>query len=173
MPKKRGGGNGGGEIDFGLGGIFKGIGNLLDLVAEMAEKGEELKEKGGIEVGGEKGFKAVYGFSVKVGGAGKPIVERFGNVREDREKGPVVEEVREPLVDLFDEGDRLILVAELPGVEEADILHEIKDDILIISARSAGRKYQKELLLPATVNASAATSSYRNGVFELILPKIK
>jgi HSP20 family protein len=152
--------------------MFRSLGGFLDLLSNLAEQGEgELRRSG--EVGGDKkGLKAVYGFSVRVGGGGKPLVEQFGNVKDDGH-GAVVEEAREPMVDVFDEGDHLLLVAELPGVDASDIRFEMKDGILTLSAARGERKYRKEVLLPGSVLAERATSSYRNGVFEIKVPKGK
>lgn len=159
------------KTDFGFGSVLKGFGSFLDILSEMAEKGErEIKREG--ELGSkEKGFKAVYGFSVKILGEGKPVIEPFGNIREDKEKGPVIDEVREPIVDVFDEGDHLVVLAELPGVDEKGIKYELKKDILIISAETGERKYYKEILLPTLVNKENISSSYRNGIFEMKLWK--
>ena len=159
--------------DVSIGGVFRSLGGFLDLLSNLAEEGRELKRSG--EIGDDKqGVKAVYGFSVRVGGAGKPLIEKFGNVKDkDDGQGPIVEEAREPMVDLFDEGDHLLLIAELPGVEVNDISFEVKEDVLSLSATRGDRKYRKEVLLPSAVRAQAATSSYRNGVFEIRLPRAK
>lgn len=157
--------------EVGLGGMFRSLGGFLDLISDLAEKeGGEIHRSG--ELGDKKGVKAVYGFSVRVGGGGKPLIERFGNVKDEGE-GPVVEEAREPMVDVFDEGDHLLLVAELPGVDVKDIHFEVKDDVLELSAARGDRKYRKEVLLSSPVRVQEATPSYRNGVFELKLPKAK
>ena len=158
--------------EMGLGSIFRGLGGFMDLVSNLVEKGGgELSRSG--QVGDEKkGIKAVYGFTVRVGGEGKPSVERFGNVLDDAE-GPIVEEVREPMVDVFDEGDHLLLIAELPGVSASDIKFEVKQDILDLTAHNQERKYQKEVLLSSAVTTAGATQSYRNGILELKLPKEK
>ena len=163
-----------GSGDVGLGGMFRSIGGFVDLLSKLAEQGGQEFTRSG-EIGDDKkGVKAVYGFSVRVGGAGggKPIVERFGNVKDDGAGGTaVVEEAREPMVDVFDEGDHLLLVAELPGVDVGDIRFEIKDDVLNLSASRGERKYRKEVLLPAAVLSAGAAPLYRNGVFELKLQK--
>lgn len=153
---------------FGLGDIFKGIGNLIDLLSEMAEEGKTEVTKTG-EVG-TKELKGVYGFSVKIGLGGLPTIETFGNIRGTKE-GPVVEEVREPLTDLFDEGDSFRIIAELPGVEAGDIKVDLKDDILTITAERGDRKYHKEVLLPSRVEAGPPTILYRNGILEVRLKK--
>ena len=109
----------------GAGGIFRTVGSFLDLLSDMVEKGEtEIRREG--ELGQKKGMKAIYGFSIKLGGEGQPRVEPFGNVRREKGKGPVVEEVREPMVDVFDEKDALVVVGELPGVSEKDIPAELR-----------------------------------------------
>lgn len=159
------------DFDLGLGGIFKGIASLIDMASEMSDKyPSEVRREG--QVGDDKGFKAVYGFSVRMGGAsGEPVVESFGNVRDDGEKGPVVDEVREPMVDIFDEGEYFLLVAEMPGVNEADIKHEVKGDIVIISGGTGDRKYSKEVLLSAPVDEAKTSQSYNNGILEVKLWK--
>lgn len=158
-------------LNLGLGGILKGIGSLIDLAAELAEKAPDGVVKEG-QIGDDKGLKAVYGFSVKVGGEGRPTVQQFGNVREEA-RGPVVDEVREPMVDTFDEGDFILVVAEMPGVDESDTKYEIKGDILIISGETGDRKYYRELLLPAPVDEGKVSHSSRNGILEIKLWKTK
>jgi len=160
----------GGEFEFGFGSLFKGIGNLFDLVSKMTEEGtEEFTHTGEIKGLGDKA-KGVYGFSVKMGLGGKPVIEQFGNIKAT-EKGAVVAEVREPIVDVFDEGERLVVIAELPGVEENGIHLEVKDDILDLTAEAKDRKYSKEVLLPSSVDAESMESSYKNGILEIRLKK--
>ena len=159
------------EIDFGMGkmsfgGLFKGIGNLIDLASKLSEEGVE--KKGEIR-GLPKGAKGVYGFSVRTL-AGKPIIETFGNIKETT-KGPVVEEVREPIVDVFDEEDHILVIAELPGVSESEIKIEVAGDILNLTASDRDRKYAKEILLPSKVKKEGMKSVYKNGILEVILPK--
>jgi len=155
------------HIDLGLGNLFKGIGNFVDLIGKMSEKGEEFIEKTK-EFQGKgplKDLKGVYGFSVKMGLGGKPTVEPFGNVKSTP-KGPVVEEAREPIVDIFEEEDEIQIVAEMPGVEDKDVKMDIKGDILILSAEGPKRKYRKEVLLPSEIEPEAISRSHKNGIFE-------
>ena len=94
----------------------------------------------------------------------------FGNIRRT-EKGPIISEVQEPLVDVFDEDDAVLVVAELPGVEEKDIQTEINEDTLELSTTTKGRMYAKKIQLPCEVNQAEITSTYKNGVLEIKLPK--
>ena len=160
----------GGEFEFGFGSLFKGISSLFDLVSKMTEEGqEEYTQTGEIKGLGDRA-KGVYGFSVKMGLGGKPVIEQFGNIKAT-ERGAVVDEVREPIADVFDEGEKLVVIAELPGVEEKDIHLEVKDDVLDLSAEAKDRKYSKEVLLPSPIDADSMESSYKNGVLEIKLRK--
>ncbi|MDW7731375.1 MAG: hypothetical protein SCH66_02975 [Methanolobus sp.] len=151
---------------IGVGEIFNGFGSFIDTVSEMAEKGQGRTERTG-EIETPAG-KAMYGFSVKMGGKGLQV-ERFGNIVRETEKGTVIEETREPYVDVFEEADGLEVIAELPGIEEKDISYEVKDDVLIINASGDSRKYAREVLLPC--RAAVLKTVYRNGVFKLTLKK--
>jgi len=160
-------------IDLGLGGVFKGFGDFINLLSEMVETGEsEVTRTGEFKVKG-LGDKArgVYGFTVRSGIGGTPRVERFGNIRAT-EEGPVVDEVREPMVDVFDEGETVLVVAEVPGVAEEEITVEVRDDVLSLETKGQ-RKYAKEVLLPCPVATASIKKAYKNGVLELRLAKAK
>jgi len=155
----------------GLGGLFEGIGNLVDSVSKMArESGGIISKTGDIKGLGDKA-KGVYGFTIRTLAGGEAKVEPFGNIRRTP-KGPVVEELREPIVDVFDEKDQLLVVAELPGVEESDINTEVKGDILTVSAERGEKKYSKEVLLPSKVDEKSFSSTYKNGILEIRMRKI-
>ena len=160
-----------GEFQGGIGGIFKGIGSLIKMASKLAEEQGEGSRGGEIKGLGE-GARGVYGFTVRsgIGKRGAPVIERFGNIREE-EEGPVIEESREPIIDVFDEKDYLEIIAEIPGVSEDDIKVEVKGDILIISAESGDRKYSKEVLLPKEADGRTIKSTYRNGILKLRLEK--
>ena len=164
------------DIDFGigklsLGGLFKGIENLVDLAAKLKDAGGEINKEGEIDLSNLKeGMKGIFGVSVKTVVGGKPMVEPFGNVKKTPE-GPKVEEEREPITDVFDEDEEIRIYAEMPGVNREDIRLDVKEDILDISAQTADRKYHKEILLPSKVNAETMTSSYNNGILEIKVEK--
>lgn len=160
------------NIDLGLGGIFKGLGDIIDLATKMAEEGKSVITKTG-EIEGLGGkAKGIFGVSVRTLAGGETRIEPFGNIHKVTEKGPVVEDVREPIIDVFEEADYVQVVAELPGVEEKDIKYELtKDTILTISSPNADRKYNKEVFLPCSVDMEKMESKYKNGILELKLTK--
>jgi HSP20 family protein len=157
-----------GESILGLGGIFSGLSDLVGKLNELAETGEELRRTGEIH-GAGKEVKGIYGFTVKVGLGGKaPHIESFGNIRKDKKTGEaVVQEIREPAVDLFEEQDHLLIVAEMPGISAKDVQIEVKDDVLTLSAAKGEKKYRKEVLLPGNYAKEKMRLSCNNGVLEI------
>ena len=156
---------------LGLGGLFKGIENLIDLAAKLKESGGQINREGEVDLSHLKeGMKGVFGFSVNTAVGGEPVVESFGNIKQTP-AGPAVEEVREPLTDVFDEEREIKVFAEMPGVRAEDIRLDLKDDILDIRAESGKRKYHKEVLLPAPVNPKTLTFRYSNGILEVEVNK--
>ncbi|MDA8188728.1 MAG: helix-turn-helix domain-containing protein [Dehalococcoidales bacterium] len=165
-----GGKRSGETIEPGMFSLFKGLGGFLNVIAKMAENGTEgFSRFGEAEIPGTK-VRGVYGVSVKVGLGGQPVIEQFGNIRTT-DRGVEVAEVREPLVDIFEEGERLVIVAELPGVEPGDIHIELKGDVLTLMAEGKYRKYSKEVLLPSSVDATTMKSSYLNGILTIELAR--
>lgn len=156
---------------FGLGGLFKGIEKLVDLAGKL-ENGKEIRKEGEIDLEHlKKGMKGVYGFTIKSAvGGGKPTVETFGNIRKTPQ-GPKVEEEREPLTDVFDEKSEIIVIAEMPGIENEDIRIEIKGDIMEFSASGNARKYRREILLPVNVARENMSYKYNNGILEIRIKK--
>jgi HSP20 family protein len=160
-----------------FGGFLGGLGTILDKLGELAEKGKELQELK--EFGGEGGSpKGVYGFTIRSNIAdrgsreGGVKVEPFGNVRKDVRTGrATVHEVTEPPVDVFEEDDHVLIVAEMPGIGDEDLKLELRDDILSITAERGAKKYRKEVLLPATFDPTAMTRTCRNGVVEIKLAR--
>lgn len=155
---------------FGLGGLFKGIEKLVDLAGKLEEKGGMSKE-GEINLDHlRKGMKGVYGFTINTAGGGSPKVETFGNIRKTPE-GPKVDEEREPITDIFDEEKEIMIIAEMPGIEENDLKIELKEDILEISAVSKSRSYRKELLLPVKAVMADLSHKFTNGILEIRINK--
>ncbi|MEI7675675.1 MAG: Hsp20 family protein [Bacteroidales bacterium] len=159
------------EFDFlGLGGLFKGIEKLVDLAGKLEQTGAVSRE-GELNFDQlKKGMKGVYGFTIKSAVGGSPKVETFGNIVKTAQ-GPRVNEEREPITDVFDEDDEVVIIAEMPGIEELDIIIDLKDDILEISTKSMKKSYRKELLLPIKSDMSSIKQKYINGILEIRIKK--
>ncbi len=155
-------------------GILRGLGDLVEKLGGLAEKGEQLKRSGtfDIKTGGNKDAKAVYGFSMKMGldDNQEPHVEPFGNVHRDEKTGETtVQEMSEPLIDVIEESDHVLIVAEMPGVADEDIHLDLNGDILVLHAENGSKKYHKEIVLPRSYDSKSIERSCNNGILEVKL----
>ena len=116
----------------------------------------------------------MYGFNVNIDKDGKPKIDSFGNIEPKPYSGkPVVKSKREPLVEVVEEKDQIIVIAEMPGVDRDDIELEATSDSLIISTKeNAKRDYYKNVKLTSAVNLDVAKARYTNGILEVRLNKI-
>ncbi|MDO8136827.1 MAG: Hsp20/alpha crystallin family protein [Candidatus Brocadiales bacterium] len=80
-----------------------------------------------------------------------------------------------PPLDVFDEAEDLLIVAQVPGAAEKDIKMEIRDDLLTLEAHASTRqgpiRYYKEVLLPFEVEPSSIQSSFSEGILQLTLSR--
>lgn len=158
------------DFSSGLGGLFGGLAQLVEKLNDLAETGKQLSGTGELsDFGPGRQFKGVYGFNVKVGlGDDKIKVEPFGNIKKDQKSGQtVVQEVREPLVDVFEEKDHTLIVAEMPGITSRDVKLDLQDDLLTISAQRGDKKYHKEILLPRSYHKDRISVSCNNGILKI------
>ncbi|XKE46534.1 Hsp20 family protein [Halomonas organivorans] len=98
-------------------------------------------------------------------------------------------EPRLPRVDVLDRDAEVVVRAEIPGIEREDLDVSVTDRTVTIKGESRketreeeGEFYRCEISrgsvlrtveLPCDIDADQAEASFRNGVLELTLPKIK
>ncbi len=154
----------------GLSGLFEHLSELLEVVADIQE-GQELNRSGEIRSHSGK-VSGLYGLRIRsgIGGeGGGPVFEHFGDIGSRGGRATVNDE-REPVVDLFEDDNKITVVAEIPGAQEDNINVTINDgQTLILKACSGDRKYKKELTLPHPVQEKPLQSSYLNGIFSVVL----
>ena len=92
-----------------------------------------------------------------------------------------------PPVDILESDDRIVLRADLPGVEQDDIELRVEDGILVLrgqrkppadvrpedmhrSERPHG-SFVRSFSLPQNIDLAAIRASQKNGVLEVVLPK--
>ncbi|MEI6157671.1 MAG: Hsp20/alpha crystallin family protein [Atribacterota bacterium] len=83
--------------------------------------------------------------------------------REDWTSPPPQKEI---MADVFDEGDSLRVVAEIPGVSQSDIQVEVREETLRLMIHSLVR----EIKLPVPVDRKPQTE-LKNNVLQIILKK--
>jgi HSP20 family protein len=113
----------------------------------------------------------MYGFSMRTGADGRPMVQEFGNVPRIGSAPPDLS-CREPLTDIVEEGDKVKVIVELPGVEKEDIDLRAEGRQLSISVDTERKKFCKQLDLPCEVLSESASAEYRNGVLTVVMDKV-
>ncbi len=153
----------------GVGRAEERFSNILSGLTEIAEKLRSVSRTGEFTFPTrEGGIKGVYGFSLKTAmdGRGEDLqVEPFGNIRKDVRTGQVVvQEVHEPLLDVFEDETGTTLVAEMPGIGEHDLQLDFRDDVITLHADKKPKKYAKEILLRHTANRERTQVVCNNGI---------
>ena len=153
--------------------LFKDINRMFREMERMMDEAFRDLEENKIS---SRSKPLVWGYSIRIGSDGKPEIREFGNLKfsghEGSRRSPFyIKEEVEPLVDVMDEGDKIRVVAEVPGVEKDDINLDVKPDALTIDVDAGDRKYYKELRLPSEVDPESIKSNYKNGVLKIILRK--
>jgi len=92
-----------------------------------------------------------------------------------------------PALDVYDDKENFVVKVELPGMKKEDISLSLHDGMLTISGERAHErkndsgetfrseryfgKFQRSVALPALVDASKVTASYKDGILTVDLPK--
>ena len=92
-----------------------------------------------------------------------------------------------PSVDVYEEGDNLVVEAQLPGIKPDDIDVHVERGVLTISGRMEAEEERKErnyllrekrsgrftrsLQLPASYTADPSEATFEQGVLRLVFPK--
>jgi len=152
--------------------IFKMFSERMSQFPKLEEMIEDLIKGMRLPSTLDKRGPFVWGFSVTVGPDKKPMVREFGNV-EPSMRGAMVREDREPLVEVIDEVDKIVIVAEMPGVEKKDIRLKATEDSVTISAETPERKYHKKVDLHIKVDPQSSKAIYNNGVLEVEFEKVE
>lgn len=76
-----------------------------------------------------------------------------------------------PLIDVLQEKDSIVVVAELAGFNKETLKINVTDQKLTLSAKAKDRRYYKSLNLPKIVIPNIVHTTYKNGVLEIKLKK--
>ena len=92
-----------------------------------------------------------------------------------------------PSVDIYEDKDRLIVEAELPGMNREDFELTVENNVLTLRGERKFEKktdgdnyhrversygsFTRQFTLPQTVTAEGATADFENGVLRVALPK--
>jgi HSP20 family protein len=91
-----------------------------------------------------------------------------------------------PPINVFQQGDSLVAVLEMPGVSKSDLEIQAKGNTIRISGKKAiaypegvslhrrerrSGSFDRSLNVPMQINADAIRAEYRDGILTLIIPR--
>ncbi len=137
-------------------GMMEGLKGLAEGLGKLAEQAK----------GAEGEPKVSFGYSIRT------LDGEVSGSSTRRESAPetVAPAAREPLVDIFEETDAILVVAEVPGADADGVSVMLRDGVLAISATGRAR-YQRRVTLPAAVVAEGMSHALRNGILEVRIPR--
>jgi HSP20 family protein len=150
--------------------IARGLSDLFNVLADF----DQLPRRGRHE---KDGRVMEYSFGTRTLGeaAGE---QRGAKERPARSEAPPQRgakrssiDVLEPVMDIFDEPNEIVLLFELPGIERKDVRCVLDGDILLLEAKTGERLYRRETLIEEKLAPGSPRLNLRNGVLEVRLSK--
>lgn len=138
----------------------------------MNEFDQYMSEFDESEADGEEPY--YYGFSITQRSGEAPEIKEFGSKPGAREvkiiDGKAEAEERKPLIDVFEIGDEVHIVADLPSTKQAEVeLYPAEKQVEIRTINAANLSERVEL--PARVEIKSMRQSFKNGVLEVIFKR--
>ena len=111
---------------------------------------------------------------------------RMEHMFGDVSPGALATDTNYPRTSVYDTGSALVLVADLPGVRDADIDLTLKQDVLTLTGERKvtapeghvvhrqerrGARFSRSFTLPCKIDGDALSAELKDGVLTVTLPK--
>jgi HSP20 family molecular chaperone IbpA len=149
------------EVSFGLnlGDLLRGLGGILDTAQNVDGKGRSTVHKiGRFGSNNPSKIKLECNFNMKMGDL-QAGASKFENNR-----------TMEPIVNVFEEEDYILVISELTGIEENQIQIRIIDSCLEIYAFGV-QNYQATIPLPCSIDEKTIIYQYKKDTLEITIRK--
>ncbi len=114
----------------------------------------------------------VFGFTYRwTTGMEKPEIHFFGNVKPKVPYGMSIDDKITPAYDIIDKDDHYEIVIELAGVDKENVELKIKENKLIIKAKSPYRQYEGAIPIPVDAKKDTVRAKMHNGILIVTLEK--
>lgn len=116
------------------------------------------------------------------------VGERFGHLWPMFRMGEELTTFKVPPVDVFEDGDDIVLKAELPGMKREEIRVEVTGDLVTLSGTKekvekverkdyhrmerASGSFSRTVRLPAEVDLEKVSAKFTDGVLEVRAPRL-
>lgn len=104
------------------------------------------------------------------------VSQQTGNGREQIPQAIPMRRLTPP-VDIYETAEELMLIADLPGVEESQLQIEVAQGLLTLEANvgsaegNSGQSFYRQFKLSNQLEADSAEAALKDGVLTLRLPK--
>ncbi|MGD0496660.1 MAG: Hsp20/alpha crystallin family protein [Candidatus Bathyarchaeia archaeon] len=78
---------------------------------------------------------------------------------------------KQPLIDVFDEKNHFVILAQLPGIDEKDVKIKADENSVTITAQNATRQFLETIRLPTCIKKDTMRFTYRNNILQARLKK--
>lgn len=152
--------------------LLGGLGRFIDIMADMVESDKhETHMSGAIEPDPQRKIAGKYDLSIRFldkDAGGLRGIRTLSDILDREPSGP---RTTEPVTDVYEDADRILIVAELPGVRPDDIGLEIGERSVKITASGGGTLYAKKVPLPFTPRPEAVKTAFVNAIYSVEIPR--
>ena len=94
-----------------------------------------------------------------------------------------------PIVDIYENDDHMVIKADLPGIEKKDIHIDVKDQVLTIKGERSSEnevkkenfyrrerafgKFERSFTLPSKLDVEKIEAGHKGGVLKIEIPKLE
>jgi HSP20 family protein len=120
--------------------------------------------------------------------AGQELQSQKKRELEKKEETTIPARIFMPTTDIYETGNSLTVVMEMPGVDKKDVELRLEDDVLKVDGRLDFAKYQglqpvyteynighysRSFSLSSKIDQSKISAEMSDGVLSLVLPKVE
>lgn len=148
--------------------IFGGLDKIINVVADMVENDkDEVKMSGEFKPDAQRKLTGKYGLNIKLGAGNTEGNSQIRALDDILGRKPEKPRAQEPVTDIFEDGKKVTIVAELPDVEEEDVHLRLDGNTVILSAESQTVNYLKKIELKFTPDDSSIKENYSNCIYSV------
>jgi len=149
--------------------IFSGLDRFIGIMADMVDnEKDEVNVNGDLNSDNEK-VKGKYGFNIRLGPGTVSSPDKKKAFDALFEKKNVPPKTVEPVTDVFEDEDGVMIVAELPGVDRDDIGLNLTGNSVTLTASKNGSCYLKKVELKFSPDPGSVRESFNNSIYSVSL----
>ena len=163
------------EMERELDRVLPGLGRMFREIEKELER--TMPEMIRMMEGGAKATRrrpVCKGIHIVIGPDGVPRIKEFENIGEPAGNRVKKKDYKEPLVDVFDRGEEIIITVELPGVQKENVNVGVEGKKVEILAKDEGPfRYRKVLTLKEYIDPRKSKATFKNSILEITARKSK